>query len=144
MPHFPKVMWLTLCRSSESSCGRGNLRSPKSPYLPWRLTRSVSRVCDQHFARFEQAGWQGSRRLSEEVLHHSLGAALFTWGAGANKLYGFFDSFPAEMEGCGVFFHCVHWSFFTKININFVMNEAWPQVQISYHLVLKYLALNDD
>ena len=49
-----------LCRSSDFSCEWGNFRFPKISNLPFHFTPSISRVCDQLFARFEQAGWQGS------------------------------------------------------------------------------------
>ena len=45
------------------------------------------------------------------------GAALFGWGAEANKLYAYFGPFPAEMRGCGHGFHCFHWNNNARNNI---------------------------
>ena len=72
-----------LCRSSDSSCEWGNFRSPKISNLPFHFTLPISGVCDQHFARFEQAGWQGSQRVSEDALHHSLRSGTLPLGGGS-------------------------------------------------------------
>ena len=64
------------------------------------------------------------------------GAALFRWVAEANKLYAFFDCFPAEMRGCEHGFHWFHWNISARNNIILVVNEALQLRQIFGHLSL--------
>ena len=58
------------------------LSGSENPESLVSLTSSVSRVCDQRFVRFEQAGWQRSQKTSEEALHHSPGSGNLHVGRG--------------------------------------------------------------
>jgi len=82
----------------------GGTFGPEGPNLLSHLTRSVSRVCDQHFARFEQAGWQGPRGGFDAPSTTPGGAALSPWGEEANKLYGKIGCFSTRNGGLRGYF----------------------------------------
>ena len=63
---------------------------------------------------------KGPRRLPRKPSTTPGGAALFTCGSEANKLYGKMGRFPAEMRVCEPSFHCVHWKKIARNNIIFV------------------------
>lgn len=124
IPHSSKDMWLILRRSSVSSCGRRDFLNSKVHNLPDRLTRSVSRVCDQHFARFERPVGKGPRGLPKKSSTTLLRAAIFMCAEEANKPYAYFGCFPCEMRVCGYAFHCIHWKICSINNIILVVIEV--------------------
>ena len=76
---------------------------------------------------------KGPRRLPRKSSTTPRGAAIFMSVMEANKLYGNLRSFPAEMMGCVIFFHCDQWRKTAENNIIFLTILVWLLVQIYVH-----------
>ena len=118
------------------SCGCRRLTDPKI-----RISPAISLALSPRFVTNALLGLsrpvgKGPRRLPKKPSTTPGGAAIFRWDAEANKLYAFFDCFPAEMRGWEHGFHWFHWNISVRNNIILVVNEALQLGQIFGHLSL--------
>ena len=125
-------MWSSFAEA-QMSCGCRRLTDPKIRISPGISLSLSPRFVTNALLGLSRPVGKGPRRLPRKPSTTPEGAALFRWDAEANKLYAFFRPFPAEMEGCGYAFHCIHWNNNRNNNIIRAMNVTLQLVLIFDH-----------